>query len=72
LEINLLGGAPQVADAIFANEMFSRYDRARIGGLCEKAGLYQRALEHYTALDDVKRVRVYLFSGCYRITFFLT
>ena len=41
LEMNLLN-APQVADAILGNEMFSHYDRARVAQLCEKAGLYQR------------------------------
>ena len=41
LEMNLLN-APQVADAILGNQMFSHYDRARIASLCEKAGLYQR------------------------------
>mmetsp|Transcript_7206 Transcript_7206/g.12899 ORF Transcript_7206/g.12899 Transcript_7206/m.12899 type:complete len:1693 (+) Transcript_7206:262-5340(+) len=59
LEINLLGGAPQVADAIFASEMFSYYDRALVSQLCEKSGLYQRALEHYTEIDDIKRVIVH-------------
>ena len=41
LEMNLLQ-APQVADAILGNEMFSHYDRPYIASLCEKAGLYQR------------------------------
>lgn len=41
LEMNLLH-APQVADAILGNEMFSHYDRAYIAQLCEKSGLYQR------------------------------
>jgi len=59
LEINLLGGAPQVADAIFASEMFSFYDRAAVASLCEKSGLYQRALEHYTDINDIKRVIVH-------------
>lgn len=59
LEINLLGGAPQVADAIFGSEMFHHYDRTKIGKLCEKAGLYQRALEHFTDAVDIKRVIVY-------------
>jgi len=54
LEMNLMV-APQVADAIMANEMFTHYDRARIAMLCEKAGLAQRALEHYTNIDDLKR-----------------
>lgn len=41
LEMNLLH-APQVADAILGNEMFSHYDRPSIANLCEKAGLLQR------------------------------
>jgi clathrin heavy chain len=41
LEMNLVH-APQVADAILGNEMFSYYDRPRIANLCEKAGLLQR------------------------------
>ena len=43
LEMNLMA-APQVADAIMGNQMFSHYDRAHIASLCEKAGLLQRAL----------------------------
>lgn len=56
LEINFLGGMPQVADAILGNEMFSHYDRNYIGRLCEQSGLAQRALEHYTDVADIKRV----------------
>lgn len=41
LEMNLVH-APQVADAIFGNDMFTHYDRPRIANLCEKAGLLQR------------------------------
>ena len=44
LEMNLIH-APQVADAIFGNDMFSHYDRPRIANLCEKAGLLQRVSE---------------------------
>ena len=58
LEINLLH-APQVADAILGNQMFSHYDKPTIGKLCEKSGLYQRALEHYDDLKDIKRVIVH-------------
>lgn len=58
LEMNLLA-APAVADAILANKMFSHYDRAAIGQLCEKAGLLQRALEHFTDLYDIKRTVVH-------------
>jgi len=57
LEINLLA-TPQVADAIMESEeyKFSHYDRLKIAQLCERAQLYQRALEHYTDLQDIKRV----------------
>ena len=58
LEMNLLS-APQVADAILGNQMFTHYDRAHIASLCEKAGLLQRALEHYTDLYDIKRAVVH-------------
>jgi clathrin heavy chain len=47
---------PQVADAILGNEMFTHYDRPYIGRLCEQYGLFQRALEHYTDIADIKRV----------------
>jgi len=39
--------------------MFTHYDRAHIAQLCEKAGLLQRALEHYTDLYDIKRAVVH-------------
>ncbi|TNY19085.1 hypothetical protein DMC30DRAFT_401377 [Rhodotorula diobovata] len=58
LEMNLVN-APQVADAILGNNMFSHYDRPRIANLCEKAGLAQRALEHYDDINDIKRVVVH-------------
>ncbi|KAJ3372990.1 hypothetical protein HDU91_001672 [Kappamyces sp. JEL0680] len=58
LEMNLLH-APQVADAILGNEMFHQYDRPYIAGLCEKAGLFQRALEHFTDTYDIKRTIVH-------------
>lgn len=54
-----LVNAPQVADAILGNEMFTHYDRPRIANLCEKAGLLQRALEHYEDISDIKRVIVH-------------
>lgn len=57
LEINLVT-FPNVADAILANNMFSHYDKPRVAQLCEKAGLYARALQHYTDLPDIKRVVV--------------
>jgi clathrin heavy chain len=54
LEMNLRG-APQVADAILGNEMFSHYDRQRIAQLCENQGLMSRALEHYQDPASIKR-----------------
>ncbi|KAG6805938.1 hypothetical protein H0H92_013346, partial [Tricholoma furcatifolium] len=54
LEMNLIH-APQVADAILGNEMFTHYDRPRIVNLCEKAGLLPRALEHSEDLANIKR-----------------
>ena len=36
---------PNVGSAILANGMFTHYDRPRIAQLCEKAGLYLRALQ---------------------------
>ncbi|KAK2376500.1 clathrin heavy chain [Trifolium repens] len=57
LEINLKT-FPNVADAILAKGMFSHYDRPRIAKLCEKAGLFIRALQNYSKLPDIKRVIV--------------
>ncbi|CCK68510.1 clathrin heavy chain KNAG_0B00620 [Huiozyma naganishii CBS 8797] len=58
LEVNLLH-APQVADAILGNNIFSHYDKPTIASLAEKAGLFQRALENYTDLPDLKRCIVH-------------
>lgn len=58
LEVNLLH-APQVADAILGNNMFSQFDKPVIAQLCEKAGLYQRALELFDNIKDIKRVIVH-------------
>jgi clathrin heavy chain len=63
LEVNLRGGSPQVADAILQNKMFSHYDRVYIGKLCESAGLTQRAMEHYTDVEDIKRSLVTMCSN---------
>ena len=54
LEMNLVN-APQVADAILGNEMFSYYDKARISQLCENAQLFQRALENTEDPAIIKR-----------------
>ncbi|KAJ1734951.1 Clathrin heavy chain [Coemansia biformis] len=71
LEINLLN-APPVADAILGNNMFSHFDRPYIAQLAEKAGLYQRALELYDNLDDIKRVAVHteVLSGEWLVNYF--
>lgn len=65
LEINLVT-YPNVADAILANGMFSHYDRPRIAQLCEKAGLYVRALQ--VSLSEYFHADLLLFfsevSGC--------
>ncbi|RNA31500.1 clathrin heavy chain, partial [Brachionus plicatilis] len=73
LEMNLIS-APQVADAILGNQMFSHYDKAHIAQLCEKAGLLQRALEHYTDLYDIKRavVHTHLLSPDWLVQYFST
>lgn len=57
LEMNLLN-APQVADAILGNEMFSHFDKARIAQLCENAGLLTRALEYNNDPAVIKRIIV--------------
>ena len=57
LEMNLIN-APQVADAILGNEMFSYYDKPRISQLCENAQLYQRALENTDDTAAIKRIIV--------------
>lgn len=44
-----------MADAILGGGTLSNYDRSRIAQLCEKAGLYMRALQHYRELSDIKR-----------------
>ncbi|OTF76201.1 clathrin heavy chain 1-like protein [Euroglyphus maynei] len=73
LEMNLVT-APQVADAILANKMFSYYNRPLIAQLCEKAGLYQRALENYTDLYDIKRaiVHTHLLNQDWLVNYFGT
>lgn len=73
LEMNLIS-APQVADAILGNQMFTHYDRAHVAQLCEKAGLLQRALEHYTDLYDIKRavVHTHLLNSDWLVNYFGT
>ncbi|XP_073724195.1 clathrin heavy chain 1 [Misgurnus anguillicaudatus] len=71
LEMNLMH-APQVADAILGNQMFTHYDRAHIAQLCENAGLLQRALEHYSDPHDIKRaiVHTHLLNPEWLVNFF--
>ncbi|XP_022902707.1 clathrin heavy chain [Onthophagus taurus] len=73
IEMNLMS-APQVADAILSNNMFTHYDRPHVAQLCEKAGLLQRALEHYTDLYDIKRAVVHtpLLPADWLVSFFGT
>jgi len=54
--------------------MFTHYDRPHIASLCEKAGLLQRALEHYTDLYDIKRavVHTHLLKSDWLVNFFGT
>jgi clathrin heavy chain len=36
--------------------LLTHYDRPHIGKMCERAGMWQRAAEHYTDINDIKRV----------------
>merc|ERR1719456_1194945 len=47
--------APKVAEAILQMNMFTHYDKVKVGQLCEKAGLTQWALENYQDIGDLKR-----------------
>eukprot|EP01027_Heterolobosea_sp_BB2_P023662 GEZU01035605.1.p1 GENE.GEZU01035605.1~~GEZU01035605.1.p1 ORF type:complete len:1686 (+),score=716.16 GEZU01035605.1:148-5205(+) len=58
IEINLLYSPVQVADRILGDEIVTHYDKKKIAQLCEKAGLFQRALENYKDIQDIKRVIV--------------
>eukprot|EP00043_Microstomoeca_roanoka_P006604 m.64179 g.64179 ORF g.64179 m.64179 type:complete len:1667 (-) comp13482_c1_seq1:229-5229(-) len=73
LEMNLTA-APQVADAILGNKMFTKYDKQRIAQLCEQAGLLTRALENYTDLFDIKRaiIHTHLLKPEFLISYFGT
>jgi clathrin heavy chain len=48
--------APQVAEAILQMETWNQFNRNKIAVLCEQKGLFQRALDLYSDLKDVKRV----------------
>jgi clathrin heavy chain len=47
LEINLKHSPPQVAEQIFSQNIISHFDALPIAQQCEKAHLFQRALENY-------------------------
>nr|WQA41800.1 clathrin heavy chain [Paramoeba perurans] len=72
IELNLMG-APQVADAILnpSPPMFTHYNKPHVAQLCEKAGLFRRALEHMTELEEVKRVLAKYIQGKVEIEFLL-
>lgn len=54
IEMNL-NHTPKVADAILSRRIFSYYDKPYIAQLCEKAQLYEHALELYDNVNDIKR-----------------
>ena len=56
LELQLVNGRPNVADAILEAGFFSRFDREAVARLAEEAGLQKRALENYSETADIKRV----------------
>eukprot|EP01127_Copromyxa_protea_P002769 TRINITY_DN1272_c0_g1_i1.p1 TRINITY_DN1272_c0_g1~~TRINITY_DN1272_c0_g1_i1.p1 ORF type:complete len:1717 (+),score=471.10 TRINITY_DN1272_c0_g1_i1:887-6037(+) len=56
-EINLKA-VPHIANALFENNLFSFYDKQHIAHLCEQVGFYQRALQHYTDITDVRRLLI--------------
>lgn len=37
-------------------ELFTNYDKVQIAQLCERAGLFQRALENFSDINDIRRV----------------
>lgn len=55
LELNLMH-APQVADAILQMEKWNQYNKQKVAMLCEQKGMFQRALENYIDLKDIRRV----------------
>jgi len=54
-EINLMS-APNVAEGIFQLNLFTHYDKQRIASLCENVGLYGRALQHSTNVQESKKI----------------
>jgi len=73
IQMNLMS-FPKVADAILGQGSLTHYDRAGVAQLCEKAGLFQRALEHYTDIFDIKRaiIHTHLLQPEFLVNFFGT
>ena len=57
-EISLLQNQTQLVEGILANDLFHHYDRPTVARFLEKAGMFQRALQHYSEISDVKRILV--------------
>lgn len=55
LELNIMI-SPQIVESILQMKIWKLYNKAKIASLCEQRGLYQRALENYTDIRDIKRV----------------
>lgn len=60
LEMNLVGGAPQVVDAILSSDMLHHFDKHHIATLCERSGLFQRAMELHEDIADIKKCLRYV------------
>lgn len=69
-----LTNAPQLADAILSQDVWHKFETGRIGILCERAGLFQHALELFTDLADVKRVitNTHVLNGEFIVHYFAT
>ena len=48
--------APNIAEGIFQLNLFTQFDRERIGKMCEQVGLYGRALQNTRDLSDARRI----------------
>lgn len=55
LEVNIMI-APQIVESILQLKIWKLFNKPKIAALCEQKGLYQRALENYTDIKDIKRV----------------
>ncbi len=48
--------APNIVQSLLQMKIWNQYDKPKIAALCEQKGLYERALENYTEIKDIKRV----------------